>query len=91
MGYRIGAGSVIVPAFEDVATLLPIADTIGIIETTMKAVSSGGTELPLRNVIPVGGENRMGVMPGALSDPACFGVRLVSRFLTIPHGDCPRI
>ncbi|MDU9004347.1 ornithine cyclodeaminase family protein [Sedimentitalea todarodis] len=70
----------IVLTSEDVAALLPIADAIEIIETTMKTVSAGGAELPLRNVVPVGGDNRMGVMPGALSDPACFGVKLVSLF-----------
>jgi alanine dehydrogenase len=50
----------------------------------MKTVSAGGAELPLRSAIPVGGTNRMGVMPGAVSDPACFGVKLVSLFPNNP-------
>ena len=70
----------IVLTSEDIAALLPMTHAIEIIGTAMKTVSSGGAELPLRNVIPVGGNNRMGVMPGALSDPACFGVKLVSLF-----------
>lgn len=65
---------------EDIAALLTMTDAIETVETAMKAVSKGGAELPLRNVVPVGGKNRMGVMPGALADPACFGVKLVSLF-----------
>ncbi len=70
----------IVLTSEDIAALLSMTDAIETVETAMKAVSKGGAELPLRNVVPVGGNNRMGVMPGALSDPACFGVKLVSLF-----------
>lgn len=75
----------IVLTSEDVAALLPMRDAIEHIETAMKTVSAGGAELPLRNVVPVGGNNRMGVMPGALSDPACFGVKLVSLFPDNPE------
>lgn len=70
----------IVLTSEQVRALLPIADAIEIIDRTMQTVSSGGAEMPLRSVVPVGGANRMGVMPGALSDPDCFGVKLVSLF-----------
>ncbi len=70
----------IVLTAEDVRKLLPIRDAIEIVAQTMKSVSAGGAEMPLRNVVPVGGPNRMGVMPGAISDPPCFGVKLVSLF-----------
>lgn len=70
----------IVLTSEDVGRLLPMAKAIEVVEGAMRAVSAGQAELPLRNVVPVGGENRMGVMPGALSAPACFGVKLVSLF-----------
>ncbi len=70
----------IVLTSEDVAELLPIGDAIEVVEAAMKTVSAGGAELPLRHMVPVGGDNRMGVMPGALSDPACFGVKLISLF-----------
>ena len=36
--------------------------------------------MPLRHVVPVGGANMMGVMSGALGDPPCYGVKLVSLF-----------
>jgi len=71
---------VIVLTSEDIVALLQMTDAIETVETAMKAVSKGGAELPLRNVVPVGSNNRLGVMPGALSDPACFGVKLVSLF-----------
>lgn len=64
----------------DVAALLPMSEAIEVVAAAMITVSQGGAELPLRSIVPVGGRNRMGVMPGALSDPACFGVKLVSLF-----------
>jgi alanine dehydrogenase len=69
---------------EDVAALLPMSAAIEVVEQTMKAVSKGGETLPLRSAIPVGGNNKMGVMPGAITDPACFGVKLVSLFPNNP-------
>ena len=65
---------------EDVATLLPMKEAIEVIDRTMIDVSKGGVTLPLRSVIPVGGDNRMGMMPGAIRDPACFGMKLISLF-----------
>ncbi|MFZ2100544.1 MAG: ornithine cyclodeaminase family protein [Oricola sp.] len=65
---------------DDVAALFPMQAAIEVIAEVMVQVSDGKAELPLRNVVPVGGDNRMGVMPGALADPACFGVKLVSLF-----------
>jgi len=64
----------------DVAALLPIPEAIVVVDRAMRTVSAGGAELPLRNVVPVGGGNFMGVMPGALGDPPCYGVKLVSLF-----------
>ena len=65
---------------EDVANLLPMKEAIEVIDRTMIDVSKGGATLPLRSVIPVGGDNRMGMMPGAIGDPACFGMKLISLF-----------
>ncbi|MEH6521868.1 ornithine cyclodeaminase family protein [Sulfitobacter sp.] len=67
---------------EDVAQLLPMCAAIEVIDTTMKMVSKGEAELPLRSAIPVGGANRMGIMPGAIMAPdnSCFGVKLLSLF-----------
>lgn len=64
----------------DMAALLPMPEAIAVVDRAMRAVSAGGAELPLRNVVPVGGDNFMGVMPGALDDPLCYGVKLVSLF-----------
>ena len=64
----------------DVAALLPMAEAIEVIDRVMRTVSTGGAELPLRSVVPVGARNMMGVMPGALADPACYGVKIVSLF-----------
>ncbi|PCI05231.1 MAG: ornithine cyclodeaminase [Hyphomicrobiales bacterium] len=65
---------------EDVAALLPMKEAVEVIDRTMIDVSKGGATLPLRSVIPVGGDNRMGIMPGAIGDPACFGIKLISLF-----------
>ena len=70
----------IVLTHDDVAALLPMKECIEVVHRAMITVSDGGAELPLRSVVPVGGNNRMGVMPGALSDPACFGIKLISLF-----------
>lgn len=64
----------------DVAALFPVEKAIEVVRRVMIEVSARRAELPLRGVVPVGGANRMGVMPGALADPACFGVKLVSLF-----------
>ena len=70
----------IILSHEDVAALLPMAEAIEVVDTVMREVSHGHAELPLRSVTPVGGANRMGVMPGALANPALYGVKLVSLF-----------
>ncbi len=65
---------------DNVAALFPMASAVDVIAGIMKTVANGTETLPLRSAIPVGGANKMGVMPGAISDPACFGVKLVSLF-----------
>lgn len=65
---------------DDVAALLPMHEAIEVVADVMKGVTDRTAELPLRSVVPVGGGNRMGVMPGAIADPACFGVKLISLF-----------
>ena len=70
----------IILSHDDVADLLPMQEAIEVVESVMKQVSRGTATLPLRSVTPVGGNNRMGLMPGAIADPACFGVKMVSLF-----------
>ncbi len=69
---------------DDIAALLPMEQAIEVVDSVMRSVSAGGAELPLRHVVPVGGPaerpNMMGVMSGALSQPHCYGVKLVSLF-----------
>lgn len=68
----------------DIAALLPMDQAIAVVDRVMRNVSAGGAQLPLRHVVPVGGTaarpNLMGVMSGAISDPQCYGVKLVSLF-----------
>lgn len=70
----------IILSHDDVADLLPMQEAIEVVEAVMKQVSRGTVTLPLRSVTPVGGNNRMGLMPGAIADPARFGVKMVSLF-----------
>ncbi|SDE03383.1 ornithine cyclodeaminase family protein [Ruegeria marina] len=65
---------------EDVRRHLPILDAIEIVEKTMIRVSQGKANLPLRTVMDIDGTNRLGVMPGALSDPTIYGVKVLSLF-----------
>ena len=64
----------------DVAALLPMPQAIAVTDTVMRHVASGGAQMPLRHVVPVGGPNMMGVMSGAIGAPQCYGVKLVSLF-----------
>lgn len=70
----------IVLSAADVAALLPMDQAIGVVEAAMRRVSAGGAQLPLRFAVPVGGENLMGVMAGALDAPHVHGVKLVSLY-----------
>ena len=63
----------------DVRALLPMADCIALMRTTMIAVAEGRTEIPLRSVVKMPGDiGIMGNMGGFLADPECYGVKIVS-------------
>ncbi len=64
----------------DIDALLPMADAIEVVDGAMRAVSAGAAELPLRFTLPVGADNRMGVMPGAMAKAGIYGVKLISLF-----------
>lgn len=70
----------IVLSHQDVRQLFQMTDAIEVVDQVMRGVSQGSAQLPLRFAVPVDGDNLMGVMPGAIADPACFGVKLVSLF-----------
>jgi ornithine cyclodeaminase len=57
-----------------------MTEAIEVVAKAMTGVSERSAELPLRAVVPVGGDNKIGVMPGAIAHPACYGVKLVSLF-----------
>jgi len=65
---------------DEVAALLPMQTAIDVVRRAMIEVSARRCDLPLRTAVPVGGDNKMGVMPGAMQNPACFGVKLISLF-----------
>ncbi|HEX3395087.1 MAG TPA: ornithine cyclodeaminase family protein [Steroidobacteraceae bacterium] len=63
----------------DVRELLPMSECIDLMRTTMIAVSEGRVVLPLRSILVMPGDRgMMGMMPGYLAEPECFGVKLVS-------------
>ena len=63
----------------EIRALLPMDACIDLMRRTMIAVSQGRACIPLRSVVPVT-NGMMGVMPGALADPDCFGLKLLSLF-----------
>ena len=72
----------------EVRELLPMAECIDLMQRTMIAVSEGRVVLPLRSILMMPGDRgMMGVMPGYLADPECFGVKLVS---LIPRNKPPQ-
>jgi len=70
----------IVLSNKEVGDLLSMEQAIEVVHRTMIAVSKGETTLPLRSIMPVGDGNNMGIMPGAMQDPSCFGVKLISLY-----------
>jgi ornithine cyclodeaminase/alanine dehydrogenase-like protein (mu-crystallin family) len=72
----------------EVRKLLPMAECIALMRKTMMAVSEGRVVLPLRSILVMPGDRgMMGMMPGYLADPECFGVKLVS---LIPRNKPPQ-
>jgi ornithine cyclodeaminase/alanine dehydrogenase-like protein (mu-crystallin family) len=73
---------------EEVRRLLPMSECIDLMHRTMIAVSEGKVVLPLRSILMMPGDRgMMGMMPGYLAEPECFGVKLVS---LIPRNKPPQ-
>lgn len=74
----------------EIEQLLSHAQCTEIIDAAMRRVSAGEVTLPLRQFMPIpGARGKLGVMPGYLAEPACFGVKLVSKYERepgSPHG-----
>lgn len=63
----------------DVRRLLPMAACIELMERTMIAVAEGRALVPLRSMLALPDERGlMGIMPGYLREPECFGIKLLS-------------
>jgi ornithine cyclodeaminase len=61
--------------------LLPPETCIEVVDETMREVSRGNVELPLRRGMKLpNGNGVLGMMPGYLGAPECFGIKLVSLF-----------
>jgi ornithine cyclodeaminase/alanine dehydrogenase-like protein (mu-crystallin family) len=72
----------------EVRQLLPMAECIDLMQRTMIAVSEGRVVLPLRSILVMPADRgMMGMLPGYLADPECFGVKLVS---LIPRNKPPQ-
>jgi ornithine cyclodeaminase len=65
---------------DDTRRLVTIADLIEPIATAMVGVSRREAQLPLRQAVPLGGEDKFGIMPGALGGDANYGAKLLSLF-----------
>jgi len=74
----------------DVARLLPYSSCIPAMREVMQLTSERGVVLPLRQFMNVPGTaGKLGLMPGYISRPAAFGVKIVSKFPRAPgaaHG-----
>ena len=64
----------------DVRRLLPMARCIALMEQAFRAASDGSTVQGLRGITPVpgGAGGVLGVMPGGLTTPPRFGVKVIS-------------
>jgi len=71
----------------DIASLVDPAALIAPMAATMRRVSEGHTEMPLRSVIPLGDGRHFGIMPGAMRGPDAHGAKLLSLYPDNPrHG-----
>jgi ornithine cyclodeaminase/alanine dehydrogenase-like protein (mu-crystallin family) len=65
----------------DVKRALSMSDCIDAVDRAMRALSSGGADVPLRTVMKLpGGRNFFGVMPGYLSEPEGLGTKIITIF-----------
>lgn len=65
---------------EDIYRALPMAECIEVVENAMRELSRGTTLQPDRWIMPLGGGNAMGIMPGAMKLPAIHGIKLISLY-----------
>jgi ornithine cyclodeaminase/alanine dehydrogenase-like protein (mu-crystallin family) len=68
----------IVISAQQVRTLLTIEQSIVLMEHAMKTTSAGAARLPQRWGLALPSGGLMGMMPGYLPDPECFGIKVVN-------------
>jgi ornithine cyclodeaminase/alanine dehydrogenase-like protein (mu-crystallin family) len=65
----------------DLRELLPFDACVAAVEQAMRGVSSGRALMPLRQFMALpAGDGKLAWMPGALHEPDCFGIKLLSLF-----------
>jgi ornithine cyclodeaminase/alanine dehydrogenase-like protein (mu-crystallin family) len=69
---------------EDIFSLLPVDECIDVVEEAMRELSRGRTDQPDRRLMPLGEGNAMGIMPGAMREPAVHGVKILSLYPNNP-------
>lgn len=74
-------------SIDELKSILTMPAAIDLVDKAMITTSKGGATLPLRTAMPLDAPNMLGSMPGALSDPPCFGTKLISLYPGNPeHG-----
>jgi ornithine cyclodeaminase len=68
----------------DIRALLPMTGAIDLVAKAMGVASAGRATLPLRHAMPLDVPNLLGIMPGAMQEPACFGTKLISLYPNNP-------
>jgi ornithine cyclodeaminase len=66
---------------ETLDRLMPYGKCIPLVRNALVGISLGHAYLPLRSGMPLpSGAGILGILPGTLAEPPCFGVKLVSMF-----------
>ena len=71
--------------------LLSHADCVHVMDTAMRALSSGEVDAPVRQVIPLGDRDHFFVMPGALKGGPVYGAKLVNLVPDNPRRGLPNV
>jgi len=70
---------------EEVEETLSWSETVDILNDAMIKISKGKTSAPLRTMMPLGNNNGMGMMAGAMENPAVHGIKLISLYPDNPQ------
>lgn len=65
---------------KEVEAALSWPEVVDVVKNAMIEVSKGRIVAPQRSMMPVDGRNSMGVMPGAMQNPAVHGIKLISLY-----------